>query len=159
MTNKLQKIYILIIISALLCSCAAIQDSGEKGAALKAAESSQVIQEYYFEPDISVIEGKLITRMYYGPPGYGEDPDKDAQEHPFIIQLNAPIKVIAKDGDTSNSDISDVIEIQVVPMNESEIDTLKQSLNKPIKIQGTLFSAFTGHHYTDVLIQVDKIID
>ena len=71
--------------------------------------------EHYFEPNVSIIEGTLITRMYYGPPNYGENPDTDAKQYPFILQLDDPIDVIAQEGDTHNSNIFEVTEIQVVP--------------------------------------------
>lgn len=111
------------------------------------------------EPNISTIEGTLITRMHYGPPGYGEDPDNDEQVYPFILQLDNPLEVIAKDNDFMNSNISDVSEIQLVLRGEPYVNMAKQYKNKHIKIQGTLFSAFSGHHYTDVLMIVDKILD
>lgn len=115
--------------------------------------------EYYFEPNVSIIEGTLITRLHYGPPGYGEDPDKDEKEYPFILLLDDPIKVIAEDTDTINSSTSDVSEIQLVLKGSFYVDMAKQYKNKHIKVQGTLFSAFTGHHHTEVLIVVDEILD
>lgn len=120
---------------------------------------AELLKQYYFEPNVSIIEGTLITRLHYGPPGYGEDTDNDIQEYPFILQLDNPIKVIADESDTLNSDISDVLEIQLVLRGDSYVDMARQYKNKHIKVQGTLFSAFTGHHHTDVLIVVDKILD
>lgn len=151
---KLRKLSVLVIILFMLCSCAVIQEKE-----IKFNESNEkVVKEYYFEPNVSVIEGTLITRLYYGPPGYGEDPNNDEQEYPFILLLDDPIKVIAEDADIYNSDISNVLEIQLV-LNKDEVDIVKQYKNKHIKIQGTLFSAHTGHHHTDVLVDVDKILD
>lgn len=151
---KLRKLSVLVIILFMLCSCAVIQDKE-----IKFNESNEkVVKEYYFEPNVSVIEGTLITRLYYGPPGYGEDPNNDEQEYPFILLLDDPIKVIAEDADIYTSDISNVLEIQLV-LNKDEVDIVKQYKNKHIKIQGTLFSAHTGHHHTDVLVDVDKILD
>ena len=114
---------------------------------------------YYFEPNVSIIEGTLITRMYYGPPNYGENPDTDAKQYPFILQLDDPIDVIAQEGDTHNSNIFEVIEIQVVPMNKEQTELLEQYINKSITIQGTLFEAIFGGHHTDTLIRVEKILD
>lgn len=116
-------------------------------------------EEYYFEPIVSTIEGTLITRLHYGPPNYGENPDTDAKHYPFILQLDQPIDVTALKGDIHNSDISGVTEIQVVPNNEEETELLKQYIDKHIGIQGTLFEALHGGHYTDVLINIVKILD
>ena len=114
---------------------------------------------YYFEPNVSIIEGTLITRMYYGPPNYGENPDTDAKQYPFILQLDDPIDVIAQEGDIHNSSIFEVTEIQVVPMNKEQTELVEQYINKRITIQGTLFGAIFGGHHTDVLIEVEEILD
>lgn len=115
--------------------------------------------KYYFEPSISIIEGTLITRMYYGPPNYGENPETDAQQYPFILQLDKPIDVIAKENDTHNSDVFEVTEIQVVPIDKEKTELLGTYIDKQVRIQGTLFEAIFGGHHTDVLIQVEKILD
>ena len=116
-------------------------------------------EKYKFEPSVSVVEGKLIRRMYYGPPNYGENPDTDAKQYPFILQLDDPIDVIAQEGDIHNSNIFEVTEIQVVPMNKEQTELVEQYINKRITIQGTLFGAIFGGHHTDVLIEVEKILD
>ncbi|WP_353097556.1 hypothetical protein [Tissierella praeacuta] len=133
MLRNIRKICVLIIILVLLCSCNVVQESerdsistpSERKTAvseLNVSESSEIEKEYYFEPNVSIIEGKLITRMYYGPPGYGENPDTDAQEHPCILQLDDLIQVISQEGDLNNSDRSEVTEIQVVPMNQEDTE-------------------------------------
>ncbi|SDY46937.1 protein of unknown function [Proteiniborus ethanoligenes] len=165
--RKLRNFLILVIISFVLCSCNVNQEdkikfneSNEKvGSDFEGVTDSEVVKEYYFEPKVSIVEGTLITRLHYGPPGYGEDPDNDEKRYPFILQLDDPIKVIAEDTDVFNSSISDVSEIQLVLKGAPYVDMAKQYKNKRIKIQGTLFSAFTGYHYTEVLIVVDKILD
>jgi hypothetical protein len=131
----------------------------EKNSNLEKGIDTEDVKEYYFEPSISTIEGTLITRLHYGPPEYGEDPDNDEQVYPFILQLDKPIEVFTNENDVMNSNISDVLEIQLVLKGEPYINKAKQYKNKYIKIQGTLFAAFTGHHYTDVLMVVDKILN
>lgn len=158
-------ITILLVFSLVACNQEAINeeittdivDSTE----FTEDELGEVINvvEYYFEPSVSTIEGTLITRMYYGPPGYGENPDTDIQEYPFILQLDDPIDVLVQEGDLHNSDKFEVTEIQVVPINTENIEIVEQYINKRIKIQGTLFEALTGHHHTNVLIEVEKVLD
>lgn len=115
--------------------------------------------EYYFEPNVSIIEGTLITRLHYGPPNFGEDPANDEEEYPFILLLDDPINVIAIETDIINSSISNVSEIQLVLKGSSYIDIANQYKDKHIKVQGTLFSAFTGHHHTKVLMVVDDVLE
>ncbi|WP_352420675.1 DUF4431 domain-containing protein [Proteiniborus sp.] len=117
------------------------------------------LDKYYFEPSISIIEGKLITRMYYGPPNYGENPDTDTKQYPFILQLDNPIDVIAEEDDTYNSDVFEVTEIQVVPIGKEKTELLDNYIGKRVRIQGTLFEAIFGGHHTNVLIQVEEILD
>jgi len=117
------------------------------------------LKGYHFEPNVSIIEGKLIKRMYYGPPNYGENPDTDAKQYPFILLLDDPIDVIALEDDIHNSDKLEVTEIQVVPKNKEETELVEQYINKRITIQGTLFEAIFGGHHTDVLIYVERILD
>lgn len=118
---------------------------------------SSNLPEYSFEPNVSIIEGTLITRLHYGPPNFGEDPDNDEEEYPFILLLDDPINVIAKETDTFNSSISNISEIQLVLKGNPDVDMAKQYKNRHIKVQGTLFSAFTGHHHTKVLMVVDEV--
>ena len=142
--RKIIRVCLLLATLALLCSCSL---------------STKRDQDYKFEPNVSIVEGTLITRMYYGQPGYGEDPKNDAKEYPYILQLDRPINVKAQEGDILNSDKFDIKEIQVVPLGEEDLKSLKKYLDKHIKIQGTLFSALTGHHHTEVLIEVKSILD
>jgi hypothetical protein len=40
------------------------------------------------------LEGTLSERVFYGPPGFGETPDKDARERVLILTLRQPITVV-----------------------------------------------------------------
>jgi|GEM_PF-7061390 len=66
---------------------------------------------------------------------------------------------VGVDGDIENETEENVKEVQVVLMNDADIKKAEESKNKHIKIEGTFFPAFTGHHHTDVLIEVKKILD
>ncbi len=149
----MKKILMYLFILILILSLVACKKDENDGEVLKDSG------EYYFEPNVSIIEGKLITRMYYGPPNYGENPDTDAQQYPFILQLDNPIDVIEKENDSQNSDVFGVTEIQVIPMSEEETELLDNYIDNRVRIQGTLFKAIFGGHHTDVLIQVEEILD
>lgn len=149
----MKKIAMYLIIMILVLSLIACTKEANDGEMLEDSG------EYYCEPNVSIIEGKLITRMYYGPPNYGENPDTDAQQYPFILQLDNPIDVIEKKNDTHNSDVFVVAEIQVIPMDKEKAELLDNYIDKRVRIQGTLFKAIFGGHHTDVLIRVEKILD
>ena len=40
------------------------------------------------------LEGMLTVRTFYGPPGFGETPSKDAREKVLILRLAKPIRVV-----------------------------------------------------------------
>lgn len=109
---------------------------------------------YKFEPAVVELLGTLIEKVYYGPPGYGENPKTDSKEHAAILQLSKPIKVVAGKGDKFNETRDKVKEVQVINIKGI---SLSMYFQKKIKVTGKLSSAITGHHHTDVLIEVDEI--
>ncbi len=59
---------------------------------LLAAQSVIAKDTYKFEPAVVELTGKLVEKVFYGPPGYGEDPKSDSKEHAAILLLSKPIK-------------------------------------------------------------------
>lgn len=109
---------------------------------------------YHYEPEKVTLSGTLIEKMFYGPPGYGEDPEHDAKEQAYIIQLERPISVLPAEGDAMNERHDNVSEVQVINMTRIPLESM---LKKKVMAKGTLFSAETGHHHTDVLISAEQI--
>lgn len=108
--------------------------------------------EYYFDSPSSVVYGKVITETHYGPPGYGEDPKHDSKEHFYMLLLDKPINVIADINDEVSTTTNDVTKIQLVP----NCDMNDGYLNKYVKLTGQFFYWFTGHHHTEVLLDVKR---
>ena len=133
----------IIVIVMFLIAAAFLHDvaAGEKNA-------------YNYEPHKVELTGILIRKIFYGPPGYGEDPKTDKKEYAYIIKLEKPISAIAAEDDTTNESHDNVKEIQVVNIKHI---SLKPLLQKRVTAKGTLFSAITGHHHTDVLINLEEI--
>jgi hypothetical protein len=48
---------------------------------------------YKCDPNGVQLEGMLTARTFYGPPGFGETPSKDAREKALILKLSKPITV------------------------------------------------------------------
>lgn len=113
--------------------------------------------DYVFKPSISMLEGELIIRMYYGSPGYGENTEEDKKEYPYILKLNYPINIIATKNDNFNSNVYNISEVQLV-LTEQNYKILNEYKNKNIKVKGLLFVQFSGHHYTKVLLEVIEIV-
>ncbi|MCX5788460.1 MAG: hypothetical protein NTX64_08180 [Elusimicrobia bacterium] len=50
--------------------------------------SAQTAPLHYGDPPV-VLVGTLATEVFYGPPGYGENPTLDAKEKPFMIDVKS----------------------------------------------------------------------
>ncbi|QWV95125.1 DUF4431 domain-containing protein [Geomonas oryzisoli] len=109
---------------------------------------------YHYEPAIAELTGKLIEKVYYGPPGYGENPKTDSKEHATVLRLTSPIKVIADKKDEINETKNNIKELQVINIKRLPLSIY---LKKNVRISGRLSSAITGHHHTDVLVEIDSI--
>ena len=101
------------------------------------------------------LSGTLLTRTYYGPPGYGESPAQDAREGAWLLLLDAPICVAAsaqpeKDNNSFERD-QIVVQLAAVHIDPKKIRTMQ---GQRLTATGQLFHAMTGHHRTPVLLDV-----
>lgn len=104
--------------------------------------------EHYFLGEFKIdLFGTLTNNeLFYGPPNYGENPKTDKKSYPYMLKLDKPIKM----------GVVEIAKVQVVPSIKN-IKSVNNFLNKHVKIEGTLFFALTGHHYTPILIEVDEV--
>ena len=107
---------------------------------------------FRYGPDTVRIAGTLSRRMYYGVPGYGEDPKHDEQESGFYLDLTAPFCTV-QGADATEVAQTNVRRIQLV-LDRRSYDALRPFLGKQVRLRGTLFGATTGHHHTPVLLDV-----
>jgi hypothetical protein len=90
---------------------------------------------------LSIIFGKLQTETFYGPPGYGEDPENDKKLNQYMLYLEEePLGEMAK--------------MQLVYSGNEDLSKFK---NKQVKVTGTFFSSHTGYHNTAILIESKNI--
>lgn len=112
---------------------------------------------YEYEPKIVTLRGTLIVKSGYGPPNYGETPEKDEKVRYHVLKLDEPINVKGDPNNVSYAETFERIsEIQIVIWSEN-IKKVTNKINKKIMIKGTLFPRHTGHHYTDILIKAREI--
>jgi hypothetical protein len=107
-----------------------------------------------YEPDTARIAGTLTRHMYYGAPGYGEDPTRDDKEVGFYLHVAAPLCMQAG-SDDSDVARSGIRRIQLV-LDQDGYTRLRPYLGKKVTLRGTLFGAFTGHHHTPVILDVSR---
>jgi hypothetical protein len=119
------------------------------------AQTSQEKEWVSYQPTVVELTGTLSVKTYYGPPNYGENPDTDAKEALPILILSKPINVRGNPDPKAAFDrksVEDVQEIQLVLTAPH-----KEFIGKTVLVKGALFHAFTGHHHTDVLMDVRSI--
>ena len=63
------------------------------------------------------LDGTLLQRWFYGPPGFGEARKRDARERVFVLRLAYPVTVVAPSDASKDETCADVLkhvtEIQV----------------------------------------------
>lgn len=109
---------------------------------------------FHYNKEKVNLSGLLTEKLFYGAPGYGQDPDQDEKEYCAILVLNEPIKVVASGESSFEQTYENVKELQLA--NEKKIP-LKYYLNQKVRASGSLMAAHTGHHHTDVLLVLEKI--
>ncbi len=121
---------------------------------LIAVQSAYAAETLKYEPTLVSLTGKLVKKEFFGPPGYGEDPKRDSKEHAAILLLTQPIRVVAEKDDQFNETRENVKEVQLINIKRIALSPYYQ---KKVQVTGKLSSGITGHHHTDVLIEIDTI--
>jgi hypothetical protein len=119
------------------------------------AETAQEKGWVSYYPAVVELKGTLRVKLYYGPPNYGENPDTDAKEVMSILILSKPVSVRGNPDPKAKFDrqsVKDIRKIQLVLTAPH-----KELIGETVLVKGTLFHAFTGHHHTDVLMDVSSI--
>ena len=113
-------------------------------------------EQLHYEPAVVKLSGILVMDAYYGPPNYGEEPETDEIEQSWELKLDRPVDVIEDPrSDINTEPVVDVWRVQLV--NASKVK-LGAHLGKRVMLEGTLFHAHTGRHYSMILLNVKKAI-
>jgi len=116
-------------------------------------------RNFFYEPSISDIKGKLTLNKFYGPPTFGATPDIDMIEQVWILNLDKTINVHQHDHNPEegiNSTQYNIDRIQLAP-GKHNID-FKKYQNKIITVKGMFWGEHTGHHFTPVLMSVIDVL-
>lgn len=98
------------------------------------------------------VTGTIYVKPYYGPPGYGDNPEEDKKLTALILRLDTPISFI--DNNTTPGEvIKDIDEMHMVTLFNDSIEHL---VNKRVKIKGNTFGSHTGYHQTKVLLDINS---
>lgn len=144
-------LFIFLVVAMSISACG-LQVNAQKK---QEAPESQKKEWVDYEPAVVELKGKLVVKTYFGPPNYGENPKTDSREKGWIVSLDKPINVRGKtgpDADYESDSVENVRELQLVLLVPH-----KGLKGRKVIVKGTLFHAHTGHHHTDVLMQVQSI--
>ncbi|MGV3347038.1 DUF4431 domain-containing protein [Enterobacteriaceae bacterium LUAb1] len=101
------------------------------------------------EGDKVSLTGIVSEKLYYGPPGWGEDKAHDEKLHEWILHLQQPLTCVT-DADTDNHRWNQ--DVQLVMHDSNDYKVNKNLLGKVVSIDGVIFLAETGYHMTPVLL-------
>ena len=112
-----------------------------------------------YEPSVVTLEGLLDLQTFPGPPNFEDISSGDKIERHFYLKLNAPIDVIPKGPHPGVDNPETEYSIRVLQLAIdgedrplwSQFRTAERGRN--IKVRGTLFHRFTGHHHSRVLLR------
>ena len=107
-----------------------------------------------YGPEAVSITGRLARHIFYGEPGFGEDPKHDEKESGFYLELSVPVCTVAG-GDDIDRPISGVRRVQLV-LDSAGYARLRPFLGQRVTLRGTLFGAITAHHHAPILLDVLK---
>jgi hypothetical protein len=114
----------------------------------------------YDTPGIKV-EGTLIERRVYGPPGYGETPAKDKRDTNLVLKLRHEISVEAAtnaevNGSANLDPAQNVREIQLF-VDRAQVAAIRKLIGREIVACGTLNESITASQYTKVWLDVKAL--
>ncbi len=96
------------------------------------------------------LSGTVTLKIFFGPPGYGEDPAHDMKETQGFLILDRPV-CVDKGPESLDESESNQTEITLVP--PKGVNWAHYSGTRVI-VDGTLFHQHTGHHRTKLLMTV-----
>lgn len=105
------------------------------------------------EGDKVSLTGVVGEKLYYGPPGWGENKANDEKLHEWILHLKQPLTCVT-DADTDNQNWNH--DVQLIMRDSNDYKTNKSLLGKIVSIDGVIFLAETGYHMTPVLLDDAK---
>jgi len=116
-------------------------------------------QVVYYEPKSVELIGFVKHVTFPGPPNYESIKKGDLNETgPYLILKN-PINVYPvpnmKAMDNNDEPEKNVSILHIVVNKDQDWEKVKEG--NYVRIQGTLFRRFTGHHHSRVLLEIKKI--
>jgi hypothetical protein len=122
--------------------------------------SNQVLT---YGPSVVELTGTLDLQTFPGPPNYESIKNGDEIERHFYLKLDNAVDVLPRGPSTEIENPEKERNVSVIQLSISEEDDKlwnrfrKLGKGAHVKIQGTLFHRFTGHHHSRILMVVSKM--
>ena len=116
---------------------------------------------YKYDTEKVRLEGVLIERTFYGPPGFGETPAKDFKDKVLVLKMGKPITVEPVDGaEAKNSPNLDTVrhisQVQLF-LPRPQLAEARKLLGKAVVAVGILSEALAPRQYTHVTLDVTTL--
>lgn len=106
-----------------------------------------------YGPKIVSLGGYLTQEKRYGPPNYGENPDRDEKLTMAVLHLQRAIHMCGRPHDFDREALRNIRDIQL-QISDVKLWRIRDKL---VRVTGTLYRGFSGHHFTDVLMSVQTM--
>ncbi|MEI6817885.1 MAG: DUF4431 domain-containing protein [Bacteroidota bacterium] len=134
-----------------------IQAPAKKAHKKKKNELNNGDSTYCYEPSISTLTGTLKEEEFFGPPGYGANPNTDSKEKQYILYLDQPINVKPSKKNAEELETKTKVD-KITLVIDKKSSSFKHNIGKEIVVKGKLFPAETGHHHTPVLMGEAELV-
>ena len=108
-----------------------------------------------YEPEVVQLQGKVKRVVFPGPPNYESVKDGDQPEAHYVLFLPKGVCVQGDPKDEINSESEK--EITSMQLMITSYNKYRPLLGKNVNVKGKLMHSHTGHHHTNVLLQVESM--
>lgn len=143
---------------ALLAAFVLIQSVSGAAAPQSASNPSQE-PVYKYDTHGIKLEGRLIERTFFGPPGFGETPALDARETVLVLALPRPITVQPTQHAQPEDIAKHVREVQLLILPRQRKDSVRKLLGKSVVMTGTLNEATAPSEHLKVSMTVETFTE
>lgn len=108
-----------------------------------------------YEPEIVELKGKVKRVVFPGPPNYASVKAGDQPEPYYVLFLSKSACVQGDPKDETNSVTEK--DIKSMQLMITDYKKYRPLLGKNVTVKGQLMHSHTGHHHTNVLVQVESM--
>jgi hypothetical protein len=142
--------------------CVALFAEHREFSAAQATKGAGQERHFNCDTDGVQLEGLLNERTFYGPPGFGETPAKDAQEKQLILKLEKPITVnrlrdVSADKSSCWGDFPNITKVQLFVFPPDKAGEARKLVGKMVVAEGKLHEGDAPSEHTKVVMDVSTV--